>query len=470
MSDCSLGNLLLRARNIAACVMYIRMGAPSKRAKRIRQSSEFDMGRLTRALNPPRSGAGAYAWGLEEIKSARDSQMRGLFSRPARLAESMRTDDALFVARANRLAPQRCIEVGIEAVDSARAKSIAGEAEALFGAKGIAIAPETAADLHGYVVDHGVAFGRVLWTPREDGSRVDPTLRAWPIEFVRWDSTLESFVTQTDGGPEEMITHGDGAWVIFCKHEIEPFKHGAILPAALVWARHAFASRDWAKGSVAHGNAKVIGTMPDGVPLQDENGVTAQAAAFLELLQAIGSGDGPTGIKPAGSTIDFLTNNSTAWQVWNELVQNAEKAAARVYLGTDGMLGSQGGAPGVDIQALFGVASTIVEGDLECLERGFKTGLIEPWTAINFGDSTLAPTRKYLLPDPDEHSRRLETAERCEKFFAAVKAANEAGFEMTDEYIDTLAALYGVPAPKLAVKPAAPAPGSIDTTLRRVAR
>ncbi len=437
------------------------MGAPSKRAKRIRTGAEFDTGRLARALKPPKTGPSVYAWTLEDIKAARDEQMRGRFIRAAGLAESMRTDDALYVARSNRLAPQRSIEVEMAPGKGARAESVAGEADALFGAEGVGLLPETIADIHGCLVDHGIAFALNVATPREDGSRVDIHVRAWPISFVRWDPHECVFKTQVDEGAEEPIVHGDGRWTIFCKHEIEPFKHGALLPASLVWARHAFAIRDWAKGSVAHGNAKVMAELPAGVPLQkseaDGGGTSDEAAAFIETLQAVFSADGAVGIRPSGSKTDYLVNSSTAWQVFSELVTNAEKAAARIYLGTDGMLGSQGGAPGVDIQALFGVAATIVEGDLECLERGFKSGILDPWTAINFGDSTLAPTRKYLLPDPDEHSRRLETAERTEKYFAAVKAAKDAGFAPTQEYLNELAKEYGVKAPTAATAPATPA-------------
>ncbi len=440
------------------------MGAPSKRAKRVRQASEFDLMRLALEVNPPRMSPSVFAWSLDDIRSARDEQMRGYFRRPARLAESMRTDDALFVAKANRLAPQRCIEVAVVPSKGARAAGVANEADALYGPKGIGISPETVADIHGCLVDHGISFGVNVATPREDGSRVDLSLKAWPIEYVRWDPVDLAFKTRIEDGFEETIVHGDGRWVVFCRNEIEPFKHGAILPAALVWARHAFAIRDWAKGSVAHGNAKVIGEMPEGVPLQQDGAPTPEAAAMLDLLRAISSSDSPVGIRPSGSKTDFVVNTSTAWQVFSELVQNAEKAAARIYLGTDGTLGSQGGAPGVDIQALFGVAATIVEGDLEALEKGFKTGTIEPWTALNFGDSTLAPTRRYLLPDADEDARKASLASRSAAFYADLKGAREAGLPITQELVDGLAADYRVRAPRVApIQVEAPA-------LRSVAR
>lgn len=74
------------------------MGAPSKRARKVRQAAEFDVTRLRAALRSPVSTGYVYAWTLAEIFAARDAQMRGQFALAARLAESMRTDDALAVA------------------------------------------------------------------------------------------------------------------------------------------------------------------------------------------------------------------------------------------------------------------------------------------------------------------------------------------------------------------------------------
>lgn len=424
------------------------MGAQSKRARKVRESAEFDAQRLAIAVNPPKTNAGAIAWSLADIFAARDQQMGGRFYRPARLAESMRTDDALAVAFENRLAPQRCIPVCIKPAKGARAAAISNEAEALFGQNGVGLRPETLADIHGCLVNHGVAFGVIVATPREDGSRVDIEMHAWPIEYVRWDSFKQCFVTRIDEGLEEDIIHGGGRWVVFSEHEREPWKYGALLPASSVWARHAFASRDWAKGSVSHGNAKVIGELPEGIALQKEDGsLTDEAAAFLEVLKAIGSADAPVGIIPAGAKVQYLTNTSTAWQVWQELISNAEKAAARIYLGTDGTLGAQGGAPGIDIQALFGVALTRVQGDLACIERGILTGVIEPWCAMNFGDSTLAPQRVYEVPDADEDARRASFATRNQALFADLKAAREAGVAVSITYIEKLAKEHGVPSP-----------------------
>jgi hypothetical protein len=474
------------------------MGAASKRAKLVRKETEFDLVRLQQQLRMPRDGRTTIdAWSLQDIYVAREEQQRGYFVRPARMAEQMRTDDALAVAYANRLAPQTCIPVEMKAAPGARGAAIADEAEALFGANGVAIRPATLKNIHGCLVNHGVAFATCVWTPREDGSRVDGEIHFWPIEYIFWDPVFRVFKARANPetvqpgdlppyGPNEYgpysdsygyvggywipVIHGDGRWIIFSNYEIEPFREeAAILSAALVWARHAFAARDWARGSKAHGSAKVIGELASGVPLQNNGVISAEAAAFVSLMQSIANDDAPVGIRPAGSKTEFITNNSTAWQVWAELVLNAEKAAARIYLGTDGTLGAQGGAPGVDIGELFGVAATKVRADLECISRGLNTGIVQPWCAINFGDSKLAPSREYIVPNTEQEEVSSDYAKRNDAYFKALVDARTAGLTLTPGYIQKLAEDYRVRVPEMIAppalppapeKPAAPAPAA----------
>ena len=72
------------------------MGAPSKRAKKIRVASDFDLIRLAAEMRPPKVSTGLYAWELDSIRRARDEQMLGRFELPARLAEATWTDYAIF--------------------------------------------------------------------------------------------------------------------------------------------------------------------------------------------------------------------------------------------------------------------------------------------------------------------------------------------------------------------------------------
>lgn len=425
------------------------MAAQSKRAKKIVEASDFDLVRIAAEMRPPKvTSSNLFAWDLERIRKARDDQMRARFVEPARLAEATRTDYALFAAYLNRLAPQRGLPVKlIEASETARAQRIRDEGAALFGKTGIGLHPDTLSDIDGCMANHGVAFGYNIVTPRDDGSRVDFVMKSWPIEFVRWDVSSRTFKTLVEGLGEQTIIHGDGRWVIFQQDEWEPWKHGAILAAGMLWADHAFGVRDRAKASTSHGNAKVVGTMPQGLPLQDAEGkLTPQAQGFLELLRAVASVDSPVGIKPYGAVLDYIVNNSTAWQIFNSIIDSGDKAAERIYLGTP-IAATQSGGDAVGY--LFGVRNDIVEGACAAIERGIKTGVIDPWCALNFGDSALAPLRKYLMPDADEDARRQSLGERTNSFYESIKQAKENSFEISQAYVDGLAEDFGIKPPTL---------------------
>lgn len=448
--------------------------AASKRARIVRERGEFDVERMLRSIiRAPLDGSPTGGWTIPEIISTRDDQMAGRFRRAARLAESMGTDDAIFTARAVRLAPVQALDVKIVPGKGPRADKIADEAEALFGNKGVAIASDTVTTIRQHLVDHGVAFGCNDLVPRADGSRIDVIHRAWPIEWVWWDPVLGCYVTQVrrlESEPEptadrlfgatlgigsgliEPIIHGNGRWVVYKKSEHLPHRFDAtILPGSLVWAAHAYGNRDWRKGSASHGNAKVVGELPADQPLMTADGaLTKEAQMFMALVAAVASQDAPHGIRPAGSKIDIMTNTSAAWEVFAKLVENSEKAAARIYLGTDGILGSVGGAPGVDISQLFGVASSKIESDLKCIESGFSSGVVSVWAALNFGDDRAVPSREYIFPDADLARTREDFSKRNAAFLAAVKAAKDAGFTLTPEWIASVAQEYGVPAPTLA--------------------
>lgn len=440
----------------------------SKKAQKIRQRDEFNVAQLGSQLLPPMGNSGAYTWTIPEIRNARDAQLAGDFELPSRLSSSMRTDSALFTAWDNRMAPRRAIGTQLVPKKNARGRAIAAEAEGLFGPKGVGLHRDHIADIHSDLVQHGIAVGVNHVRVRDDGTRVDLIHEHWPIEHVRWREHERCLVTRVDEeggrpfeGIETPIVHGDGRWVIYRKHAWQPWtKEACILAGGLVWAAHAYAIRDWSKGSTSHGNAKVIGKMPQGVKLRNKDGsLTSQARDMLDLLRAVASLDAPVGMLPFGADLDYLLNNSNAWQVWHELSINAEKAAARIYLGTDGMLGSIGGAPGVDIGQLFGVATTKVQGDFSALERGIEEGVLQVWGALNFGDSRLVPEYKYLMPDADKEATHETYAKRSEAFHADVEKHRLNGFVVDQGVVDRLAELHGVEAPRLAnVVPADAAP------------
>lgn len=421
-----------------------------------RKGEEFK-GVVSSFVKPPRRTTAVYAWSLETIRNTRDCQARGDFRLPAAMAKAMRTDDALFVARRNRIAPQNAIAATLSGDTSSRGKAVLRKARS-----SCFVSRSTLAGIQGTLADHGIAIGYVDHEPSDDGTRVDFKLTEWPLEHVRWNASREVLETTTrDGGAPEDIVHGDGRWVVFRKYLIDPWAQEAcILPAALVWAAHANGIRDWALASTSHGQAKIVGELPAGIALRGSDGTTLspEAQAFLDMLQGVVSGEMGAGVRPAGAKTDFLANGSTAWQVFSELITNREKAAARIYLGTDAILGSVGGAPGVDISALFGVATTIIQGDFACIEQALRTGFYEPWTAVNVGDSTYAPSLVYELPDPDEAQKSQQHSEKLERLFGILDGLKSKHLEITQDVINAHATALGIKDPPRLLPPPPPAP------------
>lgn len=428
-----------------------------KNAKVIRTADEFN--RLNARIASPPPGGQDMAWSNAKIRAARDAMIGGSFQQSAQLAKAVRTEAALLVPYSYRLAPQAALDVEIEPSSGApRAKQIAGEAEPLFGRDGIATKEATMSDIAGNLANFGFAVAINYWQPREDGSRTDVEHHSWPMEFAEYDKAKRQLFARVDpataGGESRVpITHGDGTWTVYASHEVEPWTQEAcILAAGPIWAAIVFAERDWNKASVAHGNAKAVGTMPPNTPLENSDGTaTTEANAMVTAAQSMVSHEAAAIILPAEGKMDYVVNSSSAWQVFEQRIMSAEKKAARLYLGTDAILGSQGGSPGVDIVALFKVAGAKIEQDLRTLSRGLREGLIEPWTAINFGDSALAPIRRYLVPDVDAQQSRRDYAERQDRLQANIKAARENGFVIDQEWVDEMARKLDVEAPRLPV-------------------
>lgn len=395
----------------------------------------------------PRREQPVDSWSLEQIRKGRDAQMRGDFKQAVRLAEMMRTDDALFVARRNRIAPMLSVGVSMIPVGNARGEATAARAE-----RSIFTPRSVLAGICGSLADHGIAIGYNVQVPSDDGSRVDFYHTHWPLEHVKWNASLERLETAVRGGARVPIEHGNGFWVVYRKfHDLPWTQDACLLAAAMIWAAHAGGLKAWLASADAHGLAKVMGELPEGVALIDDASgtITPEARAYLNMLQDLVSGAIGAGLAPAGSKTDFVSNASTAWQVFTEIVENREKAAARVYLGTDAILGANGGAPGVDISALFAVATTVIQSDFEALEQGLATGVYQPWTAINDGDSRYAPSAKFQLPDPDEKAKSEENAAKRSRLNQTLKEMKEQGFVIDQGVVNTLAKEYGVSPPPI---------------------
>lgn len=397
----------------------------------------------TQVAPPIEHRGGRFAWSLADIRAARDMQLRGEFFKPVRLAEAMRTDDALFTAYTTRVSTQSAIKLEWYPKDSRAGRRFATRAETSI------LAPECVREsILGTLANHGIAVGYVQQST-EDDPEYGPTttflLTEWPLEFVRYNATQLTLETRTLENGIVTISHGDGRWIVFRKFGHRPWAQDAcVLPGALIWAAHAEGISDWAGASYSHGQPKLLGTLREGVSLGDGTNLTPEAQHLLNVLASLAGGDSPAGVIPAGADAKLLFNGSNAWQVFQELITNREKAAMRVYLGTDAVLGAQGGAPGVDIAALFNVANTRIQGDFEALERGFREGMILPWAQLHGFAKADAPGYCYAVPDTDADKHAEQEATAIDRLKTAVLALREAGLKVTQDTIDALAQALNV--------------------------
>jgi hypothetical protein len=403
--------------------------------------------RMHSAVTPPiRRQGGGYTWSLESIRTARDAQLRGVFDQPVRMAEAFRTNDAMFTAYQARVATQSAIRLLWRAADSDSGRIACARAEL-----SILTPQHQRESILGTLANHGVAIGYVCQTTADDpayGPTTDMILTEWPLEHVRFNPSTGQLETRTKDNGTITITHGDGRWIVFRKFGVAPWTQDAcVLPGALVWAAHGMAASDWAGASGSHGQPKVIGTLAEGVVLNQADALTPEAQALLNVITSLVNGDSAAGVLPKGAEAKLLFNGSTAWQVFDSLITNREKAAQRIYLGTDAALGSQGGAPGVDIASLFGIASTRIQGDLEALERGFREGMIEPWARMHGVPRVDMPTLTYAMPDADGERRSTQESAAMDRMASMVEAMKKSGFEVTQDTIDALAKILSVSVP-----------------------
>lgn len=382
---------------------------------------------------------GLYGWDLDRIKAARDAHMVGSFAQSEGLMASMQKDAAIFAARLNRIAPALGLPRRIVggASDAVRA-----EAERTFLRGPAGLSRALMADIFDAHAVAGFAVLQNVWTPREDGSRFDVRPELWPISSLQWRDYEKKLYAQTRDGFVEVV-HGDGKWVVIAARSDRPWQAGALIPLALTWGDRAYGIRDRSRNAEAHGEAKPIGYLPEGVDVDGEEG-QAMAAALQKLHAARG-----LMLAPAGSEVKYLESMNQAWQIFREIISSDTSDITKSLLGSDGTASASGGNYVKD-SMLFGVRNDIVEADVGGAGRGLGEATLGVWEAVNFGGGAELLSLEWLMPDADEDARRQSLADRTKAFNEAIKAYRDNGFNVDQAFADELAKSFNVRAPRFA--------------------
>jgi hypothetical protein len=384
------------------------------------------------------SGWSSLLWSVESVRAARDAQIKGNFRSSADLAEYAKTDPGIFKALLNRIAPHRGLP--IEVASETAPDAALTEARRILP---LAVPTDVNADSFEHVAQLGLSVEQVDWTPRADGSRIDPVVTPWPMRTVWVDSATGALHTHTKTGIET-ITHGDGKWIVTKLHSAEPWQWGAIKALSDSWAQRTYARRDRQLNSETHGEGKFIGTLPEGIELDSEMG--RLYSEWVAGLRNHRSG----GVKAHGYEVTMLEAVSQMWQIFKENITAIDKDIAGAYLGQDGSMVNEGGNY-IKTALLFGVRNDIVEGDLGARGEAISTGLLRPWSLLNFGRD-FALKMAWCFPDADLDARLDSYAKRVDAFNRAISEYKNNGFAVTQEWVNEVASRYSVDAPTLQPK------------------
>lgn len=393
----------------------------------------------------------------ETILAARDEQVRGTFRGPVQLATAVETEPAIHASILNRLAPHRGLPRRIVGPGRLQgtAASILEEAIANFATNtSVGLPPSVIADDFKRHAMHAFSVDQVHWNARPDGSRLDAFVTPWPLESVRWDPFRCKLIAITTEDEIEIV-HGDGRWIVHQSSWDRPWRSSALVALASLWADLAYGRSDRASSATSHGDDKWIGTLPQGVALEDPS-----AVSMLDEMEKLYEAQRVM-LVPYGGKVERSEAVSQAWQIFKDLIESGAKDAQRILLGQDGTMTNSGGNY-VKAWGLFGVRNDIVERDLSTMGAGYSTGLLRPWSIVNFGRWDRLQY-EWQIPDADEDARRQSYADRTNAFNKAITDYRSNGFELTQDFVDELAGEFGVRSPKLAAPTASdvPAPAAI---------
>lgn len=414
--------------------------------------TSFDAQTLGHVFEPAPK-LGVWSWDLERIRAARSEHCRGKFSLSAHLADAMLDDGAIYATLAQRISP--AVGLPLDVLGSSYyggrglAETARAEAVELF-ARGSALPPGTIADTVQTLAMMGPFVGQNHWTTRADGSRVDVSMRPWPMHAIEWDETALRYAALTRDG-RVPIEPNDGKWVVIAPHESHPWRHGAVRPLGLAWADRSYGVRDRSMLSETQGQPHMLGTLPDGWTYD-----SAEGRAFIEQMKGLLRARSGMA-KPFGSTVEYLEISGAIFQIFENIIKHEESIVAKVLLGQDGTSENSGGNY-VKARLLFNVRNDLVEQDLGAMEAGLNAGVLYPWTVVNFGDGRLAPRLKWRMPDLAEDERREALAKRRIAFNLDLKGYRENGLLVDQALVDALAHDYGIePAPRLVAMADTPA-------------
>jgi hypothetical protein len=375
-------------------------------------------------------------WTVDRIREHRDAHQAGRIFAGKRLCRFFRRDSNYVGALGQRVAPWLATNHVLVGGD----ERLRLEVEPQIGLRGPMLTPPVLREMAEDLASCGLAVLQNVWRPRPDGSRWDVVCVPWDLEFVDTDSFGRLYAITTEG--RIPIHHGDGKWIVARTVENHPYEHGAVVPLALHIADRGHTIVDGANAKFAIGNPKMHATLPEKIGVQDPVGKSLEAAV-AELWQGVRHI-----MTTAGTKLEKLEFSGGGYQLFPQSLKISKTDIFFALTGQDGSATNEGGSY-AKAQFLQGVLRDWVTADTQSGGTAFTTGLLQPYAAVNRGDSSLAPILGWPLPDPENAERLKALAVRILDYCTVVERYQQTGHVVTPQFARDLARVFEVPAPEL---------------------
>ncbi len=299
-------------------------------------------------------------------------------------------------------------------------------------------------------------------------------LTRWPLEAVRVDLHRRELWACVAGGREELITPGDGTWVVVWADGAFNMSAGLIRCFGEAWIRGINAGRDVANRSRADSVSAVVQPVPEGTT----NMQATEVVDYEDDLKNLQKG-GIAGIMtppgwPAPTPLDLATKNAAA--TLELALERSDDDLLVPWLMQDGTAKNEGGSL-AKAKELSGVLYAAVQScvgsiwgqataDGSHVPGAISSQIVRPWAMYQLpsggeveegsevaprGDVTPLAIRR--VPDLEEDDRLKAQSSRAQAFWTEVGSIEGVmRRDMTEDELGQLAKVRGVVVPEGVLK------------------
>jgi phage gp29-like protein len=316
-------------------------------------------------------------WSVNLVRRALLEHELGDFAVAAQLTDHLRRDDRIFATLDSRVLGALGLPYSTVPSEETDARQQAEAIARRVHSWWFRCIPEAVlADVLRHVILAGFCVAEIIWeqafipTSRNFGSHeIRPRLRIHPAEFIRYDSTRAAWLLQTLDG-EQVVTPGDGRWVLFASGSDRPWMNGALRSLAIPWLMRTFGRRDWARRIEIEG----IGVRKAKLPAEYDQAV---AEKFLSAVRNLGAETTLT--LPDGYDFAIDATDLQAAEGFSRFQGAQDLAITLVLLGanlpTEAKSGGSFALGKVQAEAQL----DRLEADVEMLSTVCREQIIKPW-------------------------------------------------------------------------------------------